>query len=117
MIRSGTDLTPNARLPQRRPIRLTGPPRFMGVPRRRPKPGAPIPGVATARATGATGRTTHPLGTPTVLQKTTAWAGVVEKATVSANKQNPTRVESQMRRIAFPFPPLSADRRAFHHGS
>src|SRR5215203_5394347 len=41
---------------RRLPTRLTGPPRFIGVPRR-----------TAARATGATGRTTHPCGTPTVL--------------------------------------------------
>ena len=41
----------------------------MGVPGRTPTPGAPTPGVTTARrATGATGRATQPLGTPTVLQ-------------------------------------------------
>ena len=31
---------------QRRPTRLTGPPRFIGVPRRTPTPGAPTPGNA-----------------------------------------------------------------------
>src|SRR3954451_20238465 len=51
---------------QRRPTRLTGPPRFIGVPARTPTPRAPTPGVSTAaRATGATGRTTQPaLTTP-----------------------------------------------------
>jgi hypothetical protein len=43
---------------QRLPTRLTGPPRFIGVPRRTPTPAAPMPGVTTARATGrATSRT------------------------------------------------------------
>src|SRR5438309_78498 len=62
---------------QRTPTRLTGPPRFIGLPARTPTPGAPTPGVATTAAatgapgattTAASGRTTHPLGTPTVLQ-------------------------------------------------
>src|SRR3954451_11362251 len=59
---------------QRTPTRLTGPPRFIGVPARTPTPGAPTPGVATTTAaagattTAAVGRTTQPLGMPTVLQ-------------------------------------------------
>src|SRR5438309_5756057 len=62
---------------QRLPTRLTGPPRFIGVPARTPTPAAPTPGVSTTAAatgapgattTAASGRTTHPLGTPTVLQ-------------------------------------------------
>src|SRR4051794_24854060 len=44
---------------QRLPTRLTGPPRFIGVPRRTPTPTAPTPGVTTARATGL-GRSTTP---------------------------------------------------------
>src|SRR4029077_890192 len=62
-------------LAQRRPTRLTGPPRFMGVPARTPAPGAPTPtratpttGVATTAAATGVGRATQPFGTPTVLQ-------------------------------------------------
>ena len=90
---------------QRRPTRLTGPPRFMGVPARTPTPGAPTPGVATAaaatgaRATGATttgagrsttpGLTTQPWGTPTYLQYTTASAELMLPIrTVTANRPN-----------------------------
>src|SRR4051812_6407656 len=52
---------------QRLPTRLTGPPRFIGVPARTPTPGAPTPGVTTARATGRArsttpGLTMHPTG-------------------------------------------------------
>src|SRR5262245_59146041 len=71
---------------QRRPMRLTGPPRLRGVPGRTPTPRAPTPALATrtrvartavtptavvAAATGTigtVGRTTHPCGTPAVLQ-------------------------------------------------
>jgi hypothetical protein len=52
---------------QRLPTRFTGPPRFIGVPRRTPTPGAPTPGVTTARATGRAtsltpGLTMQPVG-------------------------------------------------------
>src|SRR5918993_514504 len=47
------------KISQRLPTRLTGPPRFIGVPGRTPTPGAPTPGVTTARATGR-GRSTTP---------------------------------------------------------
>jgi hypothetical protein len=58
---------------------LTGPPRFIGVPRRTPTPAAPTPGVTTARATGrgrktTPGLTTHPTGYSTYWQYTTALA-------------------------------------------
>jgi hypothetical protein len=64
---------------QRTPTRLTGPPRFIGVPARTPTPGAPTPGVTTARATGrgrstTPGLTTHPTGYATYWQYTTALA-------------------------------------------
>jgi hypothetical protein len=64
---------------QRLPTRLTGPPRFIGVPGRTPTPGAPTPGVTTARATGrgrstTPGLTTHPTGYATYWQYTTALA-------------------------------------------
>src|SRR5258705_10799922 len=71
---------------QRLPTRLTGPPRFIGVPRRTPTPGAPTPGVTTARATGrgrstTPGLTTHPTGYATYWQYTTALACSVFAAT------------------------------------
>ncbi len=71
---------------QRLPARLTGPPRFIGVPGRTPAPRAPTPGVATARATGrgrstTPGLTTHPAGYPTYWQYTTALACSVLAAT------------------------------------
>src|SRR5438132_11006934 len=55
---------------QRLPTRLTGPPRFIGVPARTPTPAAPTPGVTTARATGRAtsttpGLATHPTGQAT----------------------------------------------------
>jgi len=71
---------------QRLPTRLTGPPRFIGVPGRTPTPGAPTPGVTTARATGrgrstTPGLTTHPTGYATYWQYTTALACSVLAAT------------------------------------
>src|SRR5215216_3761026 len=59
--------TRHNKLSQRLPTRLTGPPRFIGVPARTPTPGAPTPGVTTARATGRAtsttpGLATHPTG-------------------------------------------------------
>ena len=65
---------------QRRPTRLTGPPRFIGVPGLTPTPAAPTPGVTTARATGrgrstTPGLTTQPTGYSTYWQYTTALAG------------------------------------------
>src|SRR5882672_9486991 len=71
---------------QRRPTRLTGPPRFIGVPRRTPTPTAPTPGVTTARATGrgrstTPGLTTQPAGYETYWQYTTALACSVLAAT------------------------------------
>src|SRR3954447_12277663 len=71
---------------QRLPTRLTGPPRFIGVPGRTPTPTAPTPGVTTARATGRgrstiPGLTTHPTGYDTYWQYTTALAGSVLAAT------------------------------------
>jgi hypothetical protein len=64
---------------RRLPTRLTGPPRFIGVPRRTPTPGAPTPGITKARATGrgrntTPGLTTHPTGYATYWQYTTALA-------------------------------------------
>src|SRR3954449_4462728 len=71
---------------QRLPTRLTGPPRFIGVPGRTPTPGAPTPGVTTARATGrgrstTPGLTTQPAGYETYWQYTTALACSVLAAT------------------------------------
>jgi len=82
---------------QRLPTRLTGPPRFIGAPGvgvrpgtpmnrggpgRTPTPGAPTPGVTTARATGrgrstTPGLTMHPAGYETYWQYTTAPASSV----------------------------------------
>ncbi len=64
---------------QRLPARLTGPPRFAGVPGRTPTPGAPTPGVTARRATGRArnttpGLATHPAGYETYWQYTTALA-------------------------------------------
>jgi hypothetical protein len=80
---------------QRLPTRLTGPPRFIGVPGRTPTPGAPTPGVTTARATGrgrstTPGLTTHPTGYATYWQYTTALACSVLAATnpVISNADN-----------------------------
>ena len=71
---------------QRLPARLTGPPRFIGVPGRTPTPGAPTPGVTTARATGratstAPGLTMQPVGYEMYWQYTTAFACPVLAAT------------------------------------
>src|SRR5215207_3023310 len=87
-------------------MRLTGPPRFIGVPGRIPTPAAPTPGVTTARrATGATGRATQPFGRPTVLQYTTALADpAVRGRAVSAASANPARHKVPMRAMAILHP-------------
>jgi hypothetical protein len=77
---------------QRLPTRLTGPPRFIGVP-------ALTPGAATARATGrgrstTPGLTTHPAGYATYWQYTTAPAGSLLVTTNPAISSADKEIES-----------------------
>ena len=57
---------------QRRPARLTGPPRLTPRPApaagATPTPGAPTPGVAARTAARPAGRATQPIGTPAAVQ-------------------------------------------------
>ena len=103
----GHSLSPGARpffnarkmASQRLPTRLTGPPRFIGLPCRTPTPRAPTPGVTTARATGrgrstTPGLTMHPTGYATYWQYTTALACSVLTATNPAISSADNAIES-----------------------
>ncbi|ABQ32874.1 hypothetical protein BBta_0601 [Bradyrhizobium sp. BTAi1] len=95
---------PNTEPVQRRPTRLTGPPRFIGVPARTPIPGAPTPGRTTARATGrgrrtTPGRTMHPTGYSMYWQYTTAPAFSVLAATKPATNPLVSKIASALDRF------------------